>query len=78
METKTGEEVIKERVMNFQNAFTGEHGKKVMDHLSRYCLEKSSTFVENSDRKSAFNEGARSVILEIRRWVEYDLNKLKD
>jgi len=76
METKSREEVILQRAMDFKNSLTGEHGARVLDYISKFCLEKSSTFIEDSERKSAFNEGARFVIIEIRRWVEYDTSKL--
>ena len=73
----TREEIIKKRVSDFNNAFLSHHGTGAIDYLSNFCMEHRSTFVENSDRKSAFNEGARAVILEIRRWLEYDLSKLE-
>lgn len=72
----TRDEIIKQRNADFLHSFTGPHGERVLTYLSRFCLENHSTFVEDSARKSDFNEGARSVILEIRRWLDYDLNKL--
>ena len=73
----TREEIVKQRNMDFLHSFSGPHGERVLLYLSRYCLENRSTFVEDSARKSDFNEGARSVIIEIRRWLDYDLNKLE-
>jgi len=73
----TREEIVKQRNMDFLHSFTGPHGERVYTYLSRFCLENHSTFVEDSERKSAFNEGARSVIIEIRRWLDYDLTKLE-
>lgn len=73
---QTREEIIEQRVVDFQHCFSGPHGERGLTYLSRFCLEKQSTFVEGSGMKSAFNEGARSVILEIRRWLEMDLTKL--
>lgn len=72
---QTREEIIEQRVIDFQHSFTGLHGKRTCDYLSKFCLEKQSTYVADSD-KSIFNAGAREVILEIRRWIEYDLTKL--
>lgn len=76
MAEQTREEIIEQRVTDFQHCFSGPHGERSLTYLSRFCLEKHSTFVEGSQMKTAFNEGARSVILEIRRWLEYDLTKL--
>jgi len=76
MEEKTREQIVQERVADFKYSFGSGPGLRVLKHLSTFCLEKRSTFVEESERKSSFNEGARSVILEIRRWLDYDLSKL--
>ena len=73
---QTREEIIEQRVADFLHCFSGPHGERALTYLSRFCLEKQSTFVEGSEMKSAFNEGARSVILEIRHWLEMDLTKL--
>ncbi len=77
MEEKTREQIITERVSDFQHSFKSGPGKRVDKHLSNFCLEHRSTYVEGDGRKSDFNEGARSVILEIRHWLEYDLTKLR-
>ena len=74
MDNPTHEEVITQRVQDFTESFTGS-GERTLKELSEFCLEKRSTFVEDSARKSDFNEGARSVILEIRHWLDYDLTK---
>jgi len=71
----TTEETI-QMVTDFQHAFTGAHGARVYKSLSNYCMEHSSTFRKESARVSDFNEGARSVILEIRHWLDMDINKL--
>lgn len=72
----TREEIIEQRVADFLHAFSGPHGERALTYLSRFCLEHQSTFVEGSERKSSFNEGARSVILEIRHWLDMDITKL--
>ncbi len=77
MEEKTREQIVTERVSDFQHSFQSGPGKRTLEKLSKFCLEKKGTFVEDSERKSSYNEGARSVILEIRRWLEYDLTKLR-
>lgn len=73
----TREEVYRQNNADFLHAFSGPHGKRVLAELSKFCLEKRGTFVEDSGRKSDYNEGARSVILEIRRWLDIDLTKLE-
>ncbi len=73
----TRNEIVIQRNSDFLNALAGPHGKRVLTHLSKFCLEHRSTFVEGDGRKSDFNEGARSVILEIRRWLDYDISKLE-
>ena len=73
---RTREEVFTERNSDFVHTFSGPHGERSLKFLSKFCLENETTFVENSGRKSDFNDGARSVILEIRYWMNFDLTKL--
>ncbi len=74
MEEKTREQKIEERVSDFKQSFESGPGMRTYKYLSNFCLENRCTYVEGSD-KSAFNEGARSVILEIRHWLDYNLMK---
>ncbi len=76
MEEKTREQIVEERVSDFKHSFESGPGKRTYLYLSEFCLEKEGTFVEDSERKSSFNDGARSVILEIRHWLDFDLTKL--
>ncbi len=76
MEEKDRNQIIEERVSDFKHSFQSGPGKRVDKYLSEFCFEKNMTFVENSDI-TAFREGKRAVILEIRRWLEYDLTKLR-
>ena len=73
---QTREEIIQQRVSDFLHSFKSGPGTRTLAHLSEFCFEKDMTFVENSDI-SAFREGKRAVILEIRRWLEYDLTNLR-
>jgi hypothetical protein len=41
------------------------------------CNENMSTFDEHSDRQTCFNEGAREVILRIRRLLNVNLDEQK-
>ena len=74
----TEKEKSTQRVADFTQAFSGPQGERVLAYLSVYCLKKDGTFVEGSPDKSAFNEGARAVILEIDYWIEFDLSTLDE
>ena len=76
MDELTREEIVRQRNMDFLITFTSEAGKRVLEYLSKYCLENNPTFVEQSERKTSFNEGARAVILEIRRWLNMNIDKV--
>ena len=73
MDNPTHEEVITQRVQDFTESFTGS-GLRTYKFLSAFCLEHTNTYVPDSD-KTIFNAGARSVILEISHWLDYDLTK---
>ncbi len=78
MARQTDNERIKQRNSDFLHVFSGPHGERVLAYLSVFCLKKEGTFVNGSPDKSAFNEGARAVILEIDHWLEYDLSTLDE
>ncbi|GAI20233.1 unnamed protein product, partial [marine sediment metagenome] len=65
-----------QKINDFNFAFTGERGERVLKEIAKYCLENDCTFDKESGRKSDFNQGARSVILEIRHWLDMDITKL--
>ena len=71
-------EKIKQKHSDFVQVFSGPQGERVLDYLSSFCLKKDCTFVLGSPDKSAFNQGARAVILEIDHWLEYDLSVLDE
>lgn len=78
MTERTRYDIVRQRNSDFLNTFeSGESQKRVLSYLSKYCLENSCTFDKDSARKSDFNQGARSVILEIRHWLDIDLSKLE-
>ena len=75
----TKSDKIKQRNSDFLHIFSGSpQGKRIYDYLSKFCLKKECTFDRESARKSAFNAGARAVILEIDYWMEYDLSTLEN
>jgi hypothetical protein len=73
---ETEEERVQRLHADFVQTFEGVQGRRVYEHLERFCLKRGNTFVAGSPDKSAFNEGARAVILEIDDWIDYDLTTL--
>jgi hypothetical protein len=68
---------LRQRNNDFLNVFNGPQGGRVLNYLTMFCLKKGSTFIPGQPDQSAFNEGARSVILEIDHWLELDLASLE-
>lgn len=67
----------KQLIMDLQNTFNTEGGKRVLDHISNYCYEKKPTFVDGNPTGTAYQEGKRSVILNIRAQLEKDPNLIR-
>ena len=63
--------------MAFMNTFESESGKRVLAHLSKFCHENSATFMLGDQNKTSYNEGQRSVILSIRRFMNMNFTKEK-
>ena len=77
MEQREAYDIYIQRNSDFLHALSGDRGDRVLAYLSKYCLEKDCTFDKDSARKSDFNQGARSVMLEIRHWLDMDITKLE-
>lgn len=72
-------ETARQRNSDFLHIFSGSpQGKRIYDYLAGFCLKNECTFDKESARKSDFNNGARSVILEIDYWMEFDLSTLEE
>lgn len=71
------QQAIDQRVSDFKHSFESGPGKRVYKYLSEFCFENKSTYNESSPSTSDFNEGSRFVILEIRKWLDFDLTKGK-
>ena len=71
------QQVLEQRVTDFKRSFETSPGKRngTYDYLSKFCFENQSTFNASSQITSNFNEGSRFVILEIKKWLEFDLTK---
>lgn len=75
MEEKELQEALEQRVSDFKHSFESPTGKRVYDYLAKFCFENKSTFDVGSQSACNFNEGSRYVILEIRKWLDFDLTK---
>ena len=73
MAEKELQEALEQRVSDFKHSFESPSGKRVYDYLSEFCFENQSTFDASSQNVCNFNEGSRYVILEIRKWLDFDL-----
>jgi hypothetical protein len=63
-------------VIHYKNCFDTFEGKSVLEDLAKFCYENESTFcVDPHD--AAFKEGARAVILYVRRQLAKDLQTPK-
>ncbi len=64
----------KQLIRDFQGTFDTPEGKRVLENLSKECLEGVSTFVPGNQYGTAFNEGKRYAILYIRGVLAKDPN----
>ncbi len=71
------EDKAKQLIMDAQNTFTSEGGKRVLERLSILCNENEPTFVDQNPNGTAYKEGQRSVILHIRKLLAKDPNVVK-
>ena len=64
----------------YKDVFSADDAKakRVLDDLSKFCLEKLDIFVENSARKTDFNLGANSVIRHIRYMLKRKTEKKQE
>ncbi len=65
--------VLEQRVSDFKHSFGGGPGTRNYDYLAKFCFKNQSTFDAGSKSTSDFNEGSRFVILEIDKWLNFDL-----
>jgi len=69
------QEALSQRVSDFKHSFGTPSGQRVLKYLSEFCFENQSTFDASSQSTCNFNEGSRYVILEINKWLNFDLTK---
>jgi hypothetical protein len=68
---------MKETVLAYKRFFDTEDGKKVMADLMKSCHITSST-MSSDPYETAFNEGARSVVLRILKTVNADMSQVEE
>jgi hypothetical protein len=52
-------------------------GQTLLKHLSKMCHENEATYVDQNSDGTAFKEGQRSVIINLRLLLNKDLSKAK-
>jgi hypothetical protein len=58
-----------------QSVAGSDSGQLLLKHLSWYCFENRSTYVEENHDKQNVNNGKRAVILHLRALISTDLTK---
>ena len=66
-----------QRVSDFKRAFESSPGRynSVYEYLSKFCFKNQTTFFADSQSICNWQEGSRVVLLEIDKWLEFDLTK---
>lgn len=63
---------------DYKSVFTSERGKNVLKDLMKRSSFISSSHVPGDPYTSAYNEGARGVVVHILRVLKMDLNKMEE
>lgn len=71
----TEDEAKTQLVRDYKDTFGGLTGQRVLADLAKVCGESARSFDAASTHQTAFNEGARSAVLYIRRKLDTDLGK---
>lgn len=71
------EDEAKQLIIDMMGTFGTPEGKRVLEGLSFFCYEHDPTYLKGDTHGSAFQEGARSVILYIRKTMGKDPNVVK-
>ena len=67
-----GESGLHKIAAAFRRTFAGDDGEKVLEYLEKTCFENKSAFVPGDPQSSAFNEGRRTVLLDIKRLIKME------
>lgn len=61
---------------DYQATFSTEHGKRVLQDLMKKGGMLDSNFVPNDSYGTAYNEGARSLVIHILKLLKLDVKRL--
>jgi hypothetical protein len=64
-------------ITDYKEAFRSPHGQRVLQHLIDMYMTKTS-HVEGDPHSTAFNEGARNVVLMIIKKLKLDIGQLQE
>lgn len=66
----------KELTIAYMDTFNSEHGKKVLQHLMStfFCFHST---IGDTPEETAYNEGARSVVLRILKTINQDPSRFE-
>ena len=59
-------------IIDWKATFGSEHGARTLERISKLCKENRPTYVDQNALGTAYNEGARSIILHIRSQLNKD------
>ena len=62
---------------DYKATFATDEGKRVLKNLERLCFVNGTTFSEKPTITS-FNEGKRTVVVQIQNMINMDLDKLRE
>ena len=65
---------FRQRVMDYKSIFTTEAGMRVLEDLGNYGFISQTTY-DDSAHRMVFREGARDVVLYIRKLIEYKFDE---
>lgn len=63
---------------DYQKVFGSERGKKVLRHMMRISGFLSTSHVNNDPYSTAFNEGMRSMVIQIIKKTKIDIKDLEE
>jgi hypothetical protein len=77
MSNKKGGSQVLATVSDYQKVFNSVEGRRVLRHLMKVHGFMQTSYNDNP-YATAFNEGARNVIIQVMNKVRLDLNKLEE
>jgi len=65
-------------IISYKAFAESDDGVAILKDLSRECYEKELTFVDGNPNGTAFNEGKRYVMLHIRRFINTNVDDVRE